>query len=254
MGKGFKHGGSGVPLNFKIVGGTAEPSSPRENTLWVNTGTSISGWVMSPMQPVGIEGMVWIKTAAEGNGQVNILKKNAIELYPAEAWQYIDGVWEKKSGQTYTNGQWVDWIKYQYLSLSQDKWLAQRAHGNGGAVSSNNGVLYLKTAERYTPGGISYTSGFTATYQEALDLSNFDTMEVEMKLSKTGLKEVRLSILDIADAQYANTLAQYTIDQKQEKTVYSLDISGLSSGYPSIFMYDNTELTTATITMIRLKG
>ena len=48
MAKGFKHGAGGVSaLNFKIVGGTEQPVDPKENTLWVNTQTEISGWVVS---------------------------------------------------------------------------------------------------------------------------------------------------------------------------------------------------------------
>lgn len=52
MAKGFKHGAGGASiLNFKVVGGTTQPESPKENTIWVNTGTEISGWVFSPEEP-----------------------------------------------------------------------------------------------------------------------------------------------------------------------------------------------------------
>lgn len=52
MAKGFKHGGSGTsPLSFKVVGGTAAPSAPREKTIWVNTDTEIHAWDISPAQP-----------------------------------------------------------------------------------------------------------------------------------------------------------------------------------------------------------
>jgi hypothetical protein len=52
MGKGFKHGGGGgSDLNFKVVGGTSAPSSPKENTIWVNTNTEISSWDFSATQP-----------------------------------------------------------------------------------------------------------------------------------------------------------------------------------------------------------
>ena len=53
MAKGFKHGGgaAAAPLNFKVVGGTSRPSAPGENTIWVNTATEISSWVLSPAEP-----------------------------------------------------------------------------------------------------------------------------------------------------------------------------------------------------------
>lgn len=40
-------------LNFEIVGGTAEPSNPKENTIWINTDTAITGWEFSANEPLG---------------------------------------------------------------------------------------------------------------------------------------------------------------------------------------------------------
>ena len=38
-------------LNFTVVNGTSAPSSPTENTIWVNTSTAITGWDFSATQP-----------------------------------------------------------------------------------------------------------------------------------------------------------------------------------------------------------
>lgn len=43
--------GGGDNLNFKIVGGTAQPSNPKENTIWVNTNTAIHAWDFSATEP-----------------------------------------------------------------------------------------------------------------------------------------------------------------------------------------------------------
>jgi hypothetical protein len=52
MAKGFKHGaGGGNPLNFKVVGGTVEPTNPKKNMIWVNTNTSIHRWDFSSSEP-----------------------------------------------------------------------------------------------------------------------------------------------------------------------------------------------------------
>lgn len=51
MGHGFKHGASGAPLNFKIVGGTTEPTNPKENMIWVNTDQKITGWNFRATDP-----------------------------------------------------------------------------------------------------------------------------------------------------------------------------------------------------------
>ena len=34
-------------LNFNVVGGTTEPTNPKENTIWINTDTPISYWSLS---------------------------------------------------------------------------------------------------------------------------------------------------------------------------------------------------------------
>ena len=43
--------GGGENLNFKVVGGTTEPSNPKENTIWVNTDTAITSWDFSATEP-----------------------------------------------------------------------------------------------------------------------------------------------------------------------------------------------------------
>lgn len=44
--------GSGEGLNFKVVGGTTQPASPKENTIWVNTDTEITSWDFSVTEPL----------------------------------------------------------------------------------------------------------------------------------------------------------------------------------------------------------
>lgn len=44
-------GGSAAGLNFKVVGGTTQPSNPSENTIWVNTDKEITGWIFSAKNP-----------------------------------------------------------------------------------------------------------------------------------------------------------------------------------------------------------
>ena len=47
-----RRGGGGIAgLNFKVVGGTTQPTNPKENTIWVNTNTDITSWVFSAGQP-----------------------------------------------------------------------------------------------------------------------------------------------------------------------------------------------------------
>lgn len=137
-GTGNLGGGSGG-LNFRIVGGTSEPSNPRENLIWVNTDVKITSWVFSADEPENPEsGMVWISTGSSSIVAFNALKKNGIHVYPIYAKQYIaggatsilgegllgemvlgsttsaDSQWVDKTAKTYKNGAWADWIVWIY--------------------------------------------------------------------------------------------------------------------------------------------
>jgi len=110
-------GGGGAALNFKVVGGTSEPSSPTNNTIWVNTSADITSWEFSSVQPSSPEnGMVWFTTGTSSPAAFNALKKNSLQIYPISAKQYISGAWESVTAKSYQGGAWVDWIVYLYNS------------------------------------------------------------------------------------------------------------------------------------------
>lgn len=109
MAKGFKHGaGGGSSLNFKVVG-NPQPANPKENTIWVNTSTTITSYVFSATQPTGSAGMVWIATGTSSALEFNALKKNGIQVYPISAKQYVSGKWVYKTAKSYQGGEWVEW-------------------------------------------------------------------------------------------------------------------------------------------------
>lgn len=99
-------GGGGTGLNLKVVGGTTQPENPRENTIWINTDTAITGYVLSPTQPESVaEGVVWLKTADEGV-EINVGKKNAVLLHLADGKLYTGGTWANVEGWAYAGGNW----------------------------------------------------------------------------------------------------------------------------------------------------
>lgn len=105
---------SGAELNFEIVGGTTQPTSPEENTIWINTDVEITGWSFSATEPVAEAGKLWISTGINGVGAFNALKENDIQMYPLSAKQYINNQWIPVDAMTYQNGKWVLWITYLY--------------------------------------------------------------------------------------------------------------------------------------------
>lgn len=43
--------GGGTDLNFRVLGGTAQPTAPRENDIWVNTDQNITSWHFGAEEP-----------------------------------------------------------------------------------------------------------------------------------------------------------------------------------------------------------
>lgn len=106
-------GGGGGGLNFSVVGGTSQPVNPKENTIWVNTETEISGWVFSATEPESpLDGMVWILTGTSSKVEFNVLKKNYVQVYPISAKQYVSGAWVDVTAKSYQGSEWVDWIMW----------------------------------------------------------------------------------------------------------------------------------------------
>ena len=108
-------GSRGKALNFAVVGGTSAPSNPTENTIWVNTDTTITSWLFDTTIPSNpSEGMVWIFTGAYSAGEFNILTENDLRVYPLFAKQYINGAWVDIDSKSYQDGVWVDWTTHLY--------------------------------------------------------------------------------------------------------------------------------------------
>lgn len=110
---GRTNAGFGAGINFKVVGGTVQPQG-KENLIWVNTSTPILFWAVSTIQPESaFDGMVWIVNGTE-NG-INILKKNAMELYPSGCRMYRNGKWEDVESFLFRNGEWVRTAAKYYI-------------------------------------------------------------------------------------------------------------------------------------------
>ena len=105
---GFGGNGSGVELNFEIIGSPKKPEHLIKNTIWVNTDVPISSWGFSYSKPNTTDnGYVWIKTALKSPGEFNALEENEISICPTSISQYVDGIWVDKFGEIYkTDSGW----------------------------------------------------------------------------------------------------------------------------------------------------
>ena len=152
MAKGFKHGAGGTDaLNFKVVGGTEQPENPKENTIWVNTETDISGWVLSqeePVEPSG--GLVWIGLGTASPASFNALKKGGLCCFLVSCKQYVGGAWVSKDAYLWKDGAWVQFssARPEREYLIQDGVIDMTAHphtvteNSSTATTATNGVTY----------------------------------------------------------------------------------------------------------------
>lgn len=174
-------GGSGGGLNFKVVGGTSTPASPKENTIWVNTDAEISSWAFSATEPeTPAAGMVWITTGKSSTAPFNALKKNNITVYPISAKQYVSGAWADKTAKIYQNGAWADWwngelfINGNQYEAFTGGWV-RADYYKGNDDNTNTGTLTVENT--------IYLSTSTGTYCKSvrtsnkIDLTNWKTLK-----------------------------------------------------------------------------
>ena len=93
-------GCGGSSLNYELVGGTSAPSSPSENTIWINTSTDITSHIFSATEPENpVAGMVCIFVCTSSTVAFSATEENPIIVYPMSAKQYIGGAWVKKTAK-----------------------------------------------------------------------------------------------------------------------------------------------------------
>ena len=142
--------GGGGGLNLKVVGGTTRPTNPRENTIWVNTTTAITGYVLSPTQPeTGTEGLVWLKTADSGV-EINVGRKNAVLLHLRKANIYVSGVWKNVDGYLYSSGSWKQFSKVTETLYKSGEFgaIPHATFVSNGTITYKDTYIVAKTKEK----------------------------------------------------------------------------------------------------------
>lgn len=154
-------GGGAAGLNFKVIGGTVQPTSASENTIWVNTSNDITGWVFSATAPANpVAGMVWFATSNSSSVAFNAIKKNGIWVYPSGCQQYVSGAWVTKTAKTYQSGAWKDWVFWLYKDGVKE---VEFTDGNGTAYGTASLNWGAATAD-FTSNKPSDTRAFTSIY------------------------------------------------------------------------------------------
>lgn len=267
MGYGFKHGGggSGASLNFKVAGGASRPSSPAENTVWVNTDTEVTGWMLSPVEPEAAEGLVWISVGSASDAAFNALKKNGIMVYPISAKQYVDGAWANKEAMVYKSGQWVS-FSTEVLCLYQPgdtcdsvtggyaaEGLSETGSSSGVAVPA---VTYGEESMVILPGKHStvgsYKGGIVRTANK-IDCGSYSTLTFEGTVEGIGTGTGKLSIWsEMGSAQNVNRV-KYA-DLANGSGPITIDVSDLEGSFYIGLGFDSTNVQImVTMTALRLE-
>lgn len=253
--------GGGAGLKLKVVGGTAAPANPRENTVWVDTDTEIEGWAFSSTQPESPnEGMVWFQTTTGSSAAMNIDKKNTVMLYPCGCSQYIGGAWVSRDAQSFIGGKWVDWRIYFYNKGDEctdltGGWLAMgnlaNSSGQGKAITPS----VTRDADRMVIGfsGAQYGVGHVYT-QNRIDLTEFKTITIEGEAACTNTTpNIKVASAEPAAGKYWPNVGSVDLPKTGAFKI-SLDVSALSGLHFIAVGFYNTASATSTVTMFDYYG
>lgn len=258
MGTCFMYGnGGGSDLNFNVVGGTSQPANPKENTIWVNTGTTISGWVFSSTTPVSpAEGMVWISTGASSTVEFNALKKNGIQVYPTSAMQYVSGAWVSKTTLVYTSGEWNELATYLYSMgdectaltggwYSEAKLQSSTSTATATAPTITRGTTYIKAALT------SASKAGIFTFYNSVSLKDYSKLVIEGEFVSGGNSgNTKLAIWSSISTWYdTNIVASKELDKNVTYKTLEIDVSSLTGSYRIGFGMSSHGGTSCSITI-----
>lgn len=198
MGEAFLYGnGEQNPLNFRVIGSLVQPAAPKENTIWVNTDTTITSWVFAPEAPTNPEGgMIFFKTDKTSPVGFNALRKNEITVLPTSAQQYIGGQWKNMEAHAYIGGTWVQfsWTRvYLYKPGQKEVFSAVgwRAFNVFGCNAKQPDLWHNDANVTANIGGSGGETG-VVYLNKPIDLSNFKTIHASVKLNNTAVSTANI--------------------------------------------------------------
>lgn len=248
----------GANLNFKVVGGTSQPTNPKENDIWVNTSTAITSYAISPTIPTNpTEGMVWITAGTYSSVAFNALKKNNITVCPAGCKQYISGAWQNKVAKVYQSG-WKSLILYLYSpgntydSVTGGYVAAGKVYTSGGAYSSQTPTVTKSGTAMTIVNTAKYGYGITYT-KNKISLAGKRALRFKGSYSKAGDNCACLTVWSSVDAAHSgsNRAAFVWLESNGDQDI-SLDVSSLNDEYYIGFITGAGSSDNVTVTVTEL--
>lgn len=227
-------GGGGAALNFKVVPGLTQPGTASENTIWVKT-EQIGAWYFSATQPENMqEWDVWFHTGVESHMEFNALKKNAVQVYPLSAKQYVSGAIVDVEAEIYQGGEWVDLITYLYKPGD----LCEELTGGWEFKLGSEKAEYLNTAAK----GSSMETGLAcARTKNKIDFKNKKWLKVSLSTHGSTAQSSVAIVISSSTATSSTSdgsVAKENPPKVETKNEYAMDVSGIDgSYYVKLFSY-----------------
>lgn len=176
LGRTNTGGGGSGGLNFKVIC-NPQPSTAKENTIWVDT-DRINNCYFSATQPENmVEYDVWFYTSTYSPVEFNALKKNGIQVYPLSAKQMVSGALKDVTAKSYQGGEWVDWIRYLYnvgdeCTSITGGWVIVDTASNGSVTKNSKSITLDAT-------GVTGQNHIVVIYTaEKIDVSDMSKISV----------------------------------------------------------------------------
>ena len=250
-------------LNFTVVGGTTQPTSPTENMIWVNTSTSITRVMVYPSTPSSpSEGWVWIKdnSSAWISPNADVLSGGIydIRIFPTNCRQYIGGAWVTKDASIYKSGAFTPFSTervYLYKQGDNCSSLTGGYTATGMKCASSNGgnantptITYNANNMTITNYG-QYASGLVRTTNK-IDFSKYKTLRVKGSSSVASGGQKTFHVwTSIGSYTNSNLVVEKWLDDTIDMTI---DISSLTSSYYVGFECVSANYSTCTITITEM--
>lgn len=255
-------GGGSNPLNFKVVGGTTEPSNPAENTIWVNTSTGVSKYYFSPNQPVNMaSGDVWFVNGTSSPCGFNAIKKHELLVFPLSAKQMVNSSLKDVTAKTYKAGKWCEWVTL-VIQNGADNSEITGGWKTVGLAQNENYAKYAPTATNHDDHvDISLNTANNGTWRggvyvanNKIDLKNVSRITCKYKASGDSNATIGLRIWSNLGTGtiYDNAIAALSFVKDGTTHESTLDVGGLSEGYTMGFTLNASGYTSANIKLYDL--
>ena len=229
---GKVNAGAGGGVDLHVVGSATRPANPRNNTIWVETSNTITGWELGYKRPeTPSEGDVFIfangatSTAdMEISGASGRAGKQIVKVTPSYAYQYINGAWADKPTKFYVNGGWVDTMTTLYdRGTYSSSWASP--YWTGSFTSASNHV----TVDQSNYGNKTALSTLT------VDLTGIQTVQIEysgyLEAGEGSTSYIEFQIRNAADTSTLTNFSRTCTDNTISIpiTTQNINVSSINS-------------------------